>query len=112
MKPHLPKQDIADILSIKQNGESKRRQAAPEYSQLSYLSMIENERPIGNYLSKKSICKTLQIETIDRESMIALMQELHRIKKYHIETLFLASSIADRFLVKLVEKRFSAPNLV
>ena len=98
----LPKQDIADILSVKQYGESKRRQAASEYSQPSYLSMLENEKPIGNYLSEKSVRKTLQIEAIDRESMIALMQELHRIKKYHIETLFLASSIADRFLMKLV----------
>ena len=66
------------------------------------MSMIKNELPIGNYLSDKDVRKTLQIEAIDRESMIALMQELHRIKKYHIETLFLASSIADRFLVKLV----------
>ena len=44
--------------------------------------------------------------------MVALLQELHRIKKYHIETLFLACSIADRFLEKLAQKRFCAPNLV
>ena len=54
----------------------------------------------------------LQIEIIDRESMVALLQELHRIKKYHIETLFLACSIADRFLAKLAKRRFCAPNLV
>ena len=44
--------------------------------------------------------------------MIALLQELHRVKKYHIETLFLASSIADRFLSKLEQKSYCAPNLV
>ena len=51
------------------------------------------------------MCDNLQMEPIDRETMIALMQELHRIKKYHIETFFLACSIADRFLVKLCERR-------
>ena len=40
------------------------------------------------------------MKTIERETMVALMQEMHRIKRYHIETLFLACSIADRFLAK------------
>ena len=63
-------------------------------------------------MDTKEARTTLQIETIDRESMVALLQELHRIKKYHVETLFLACSIADRFLAKLVQRRFCAPNLV
>ena len=43
LKPHLPKQDFADLLSIKKFGESSRRQAAPEYSQSAYLSMMKIE---------------------------------------------------------------------
>ena len=44
--------------------------------------------------------------------MIALMQEIHRIKRYRIEPLFLACSILDRFLQKLKEAGTEAPNLV
>ena len=44
--------------------------------------------------------------------MIALIQELHRIKTYHQETLFLAISIADRFLARLTQKSYCSPNLV
>ena len=74
--------------------------------------MLDNEYAIGNYLATKTEHNALQIEPIDRESMVALLQELHRVKKYHIETLFLACSIADRFLTKLAQKNFCAPNLV
>ena len=44
--------------------------------------------------------------------MIALMQEIHRIKQYTLETLFLACSIIDRFMKKLVEMNSEAPHLV
>ena len=70
-----------------------------------YLQMLTDEKRIGNYLINHDMCDNLQMEPIDRETMIALMQELHRIKKYHIETFFLACSIADRFLAKLCERR-------
>ena len=49
---------------------------------------------------------------IDRGSMVALLQELHKVKKYHIETLFLACSIADRFLSRLAEQKRCAPSLI
>ena len=74
--------------------------------------MIGNEYAIGNYLATNAQHNALQIEPIDRESMVALLQELHRVKKYHVETLFLACSIADRFLTNLAQKNFCAPNLV
>ena len=65
------------------------------------MSMLNNDKAIGNYLADRQTRSYLQIELIDRESMVALIQELHRIKKYHIETLFIAISTADRFLSKL-----------
>ena len=67
--------------------------------------MLTNEKKIGNYLANHDMRNSLQMEPVDRGTMIALMQELHRIKKYHIETFFLACSIADRFLSKLGERR-------
>ena len=80
---------------------TSKRQTAPEYSQIAYLCMLTKEKPIGNYLANSDMRNNLQMKTIERETMVALMQEMHRIKKYHIETLFLACSIADRFLAKL-----------
>ena len=70
------------------------------------------EQAVGNYLSEETSCLTLQMNDYDRETMIALMQEIHRIKRYRIETLFLACSILDRFLQKLSETGIEAPNLV
>ena len=74
--------------------------------------MLTKEQTIGNYLSDQKALTNLQMNFIDRGSMVALLQELHRIKKYHIETLFLACSIADRFLAKLAEEKRYAPSLI
>ena len=96
---------MADVLAAREVGGANYRQTAPEYSQTAYHSMLEREYSIGNYLADRHKRDTLQIERVDREAMVALMQELHSIKKYNEETLFLACSIADRFLAKLLEKR-------
>ena len=53
LKGKVPKNDIADILSAKMTGETGRRQAAPEYSQLAYNSMLTNEFAIGNYMANE-----------------------------------------------------------
>ena len=44
--------------------------------------------------------------------MVILIEELHRKKKYRIETLFLAVSIADRYLINLTVSGREAPCLV
>ena len=74
--------------------------------------MNERQKTIGNYLADQNARQYLNMTAFNRQSMVLVMQELHRIKKYHIETLFLGCSIADRFLVKLAERRIIAPNLV
>ena len=43
----------------------------------------------------------LKISSDQRKRMVILIEELHRKKKYRIETLFLAVSIADRYLIHL-----------
>jgi hypothetical protein len=47
-----------------------------------------------------------------REAMITLIMDLHRAKGYKTETMFLACSIADRFLARYMKKDFREPNLV
>ena len=44
--------------------------------------------------------------------MIILIEELHVLKEYKIETLYLAVSFADRYLVNIAVKRQEAPNLI
>ena len=44
--------------------------------------------------------------------MIILIEELHSIKEYKIETLYLAVSFADRYLVNIAVKKEDAPNLI
>ena len=41
-----------------------------------------------------------------------LIQELHRLKNYRVETLYLASSIVDRYLAKQAAENVACPNLV
>ena len=44
--------------------------------------------------------------------MVTVMMEIHRLKNYREETLYLALSIADRFLAKLLENGESSPCLI
>ena len=53
----------------------------------------------------------MQMNSHDRETMIAFLQEIHRIKGYSIDTFFLSCSIIDRFLQKLTVIGEEAPHL-
>jgi len=44
--------------------------------------------------------------------MITLMEDLNRLKAYKEETLYLAASLADRFLVNLAVKNLPAPCMI
>ena len=90
--------------------DQSRRQTAPEYAQHAYLSMLKRERAIGNYFELPR--NSLRISAQDRESMISLIQELHRVKGYAEDTFYLAVSIADRYLTVLATKGKKAPNLI
>ena len=68
---------------------------------------------IGNYTSKKPRSEDkFKLAPHHRERMIVLMQELHRLKKYRIETIHFATGIADRYLVHLKANDAPAPDLV
>ena len=94
----LPQKDQAQLQI---SSTDAKTQTAPEYSQVVYLSMLTKEQAVGDYLQDEAQSRSLGIKTVDRETMIALIQELHRVKRYKIETPFLACSIVDRFLQKL-----------
>ena len=100
LKSKLPQFDLDDQKTIRQMGtDAYRRQTAPEYTQHAYLDMLARERAIGNYFDLAR--NPLRIAPQDRESMVSLIQELHRVKGYAEDTFYLAVSIADRYLTVL-----------
>ena len=44
--------------------------------------------------------------------MVMLIEELHAAKEYKIETLYLAVSLADRYLVNITFSELQMPSLV
>lgn len=88
---------------------NQKRQFAPEYSGCTYQLLLEDEYALGNYLSENY---RLKISSDQRKRMVILIEELHRKKKYRLETLFLAVSIADRYLINLTVSQKPAPCLV
>ena len=122
---HCPAVDLQDIYqdwayyfySNKPYDGDGRSQANPEYSHTSYLRMrhLEESYHIFNYLDedhplnlKLKNYKASQAEKgqpvvlltkKERQSCLQRMYMLHEKKKYKIETLFIAVSIFDRYLM-------------
>lgn len=84
-----------------------KRQFAPEYSNTTYLAMINKEYAIGNYLSAPNC--SLDMSNCHRRNWVILIEHLHLIKQYKLETLYLAVSIADRYLSKLAKTGKPSP---
>ena len=95
----IPTIDLVDISAEVFPFNSHKRQFAPEYSYPAYITMLRQEYAIGDYLSNPSC--TLQISSFARQQMVMLIEELCNIKEYKLETLYLAVSIADRYLVNI-----------
>lgn len=106
----LPAIDIIDLSAEHDYYYSKKRQFAPEYSQSSYLTMLSKEFSIGDYVGFAA-CR-LEVQEEARRHMITLLEDLNNVKQYKEETLFLAASIADRYLVNLAVKGEKAPCLI
>lgn len=71
--------------------------------------LLSEEYALGNYLKADSVIK---ISSDQRRRMVLLIEELRRKKNYRHETLFLAVSIADRYLIYLSVTNHEAPCLV
>lgn len=93
-----------------------KRQFAPEFSQSAFLAMKRKEFAIGDYLDwlQNRNLNTLRFEAagLARQHMITLLEDLNRLKAYKEETLYLAASLADRYLVNLAVKNLPAPCLI
>ena len=85
-------------------------QFAPEYSQSAYNTMVRSEVAIGDYIGFNT--SENGVSELARKHMITLMEDLNRMKDYKEETLFLAASIADRYLVNLTVKKIATPCLI
>lgn len=111
LEKKLPAFDLLDLKA--QVGLYKRfnRQSAPEYSQRIYTHILQTECAIGDYLEfNKNSHFTMTAAA--REQIVALIENLQQKKQYKLETLYLAVSIADRYLVNLAISDQAAPNLV
>ena len=99
----IPTIDLIDISTELFPVNSYKRQFAPECSYSAYLTMLRQEYAIGDYLSDPNC--SLQISSFARQQMVMLIEELSNLKEYKLETLYLAVSLADRYLVKIAVSR-------
>ena len=99
------------VPSVDLNDMSTQRQFAPEYSQSSYETMMREEYALGDYLNPQTE-RALQITGEDRKGMVLLLEELNKEEKWKEETLYLAISIADRYLIYLAIRGQKAPCLI
>ena len=83
---------------------------APEFSQQAYLQLLQNEFAVGDYMQFND--NQLGVGYEGRESMITLLEALNTQKKYKVETLYLALSLCDRYLVNLAIENVIAPSLI
>ena len=72
--------------------------------------MRRQEEAIGDYTIYEAC--SLKITNHARQQMVLLIEELHAIKQYKIETLYLAVSLADRYLVYIALSEKEPPCLV
>lgn len=75
-----------------------------------YQEALCSEYAIGNYFIEQE-CK-LDISEEARFTMVQLIEQIHHIKDYKEETLFLAVSIADRYLALLAVLHGLVPSLI
>ena len=72
--------------------------------------MLEKEVKLGNYLKSPS-CKFSHLADA-RETMVQMIEEIHKIKNYREETLYIAINIADKLLCLYAEEGREAPSLI
>jgi len=106
----LPAIDLIDLAAEHDFFFAQKRQFAPEYSQWAYLTMRNKEFAIGDYLDWQQ--GALRVSCQARRHMITLIEDLNRLKNYKEETLYLAASLVDRYLVNLAVKNLAAPCLI
>ena len=82
----------------------------PEVSQAVYLNMLEKECAIGDYVSLPN--NSIKVSEDVRLCMVTVIVEVHRVKGYKEETLYMATSLADRYLALLTILEQPSPCLI
>lgn len=72
--------------------------------------MLSDEFAIGDYISLRE--SSLNVNDDTRRHMVTLLEALNLEKDYKEETLFLAASLADRYLVNLAIAHEQPPCLI
>ena len=72
--------------------------------------MLRQEKEIGDYTTFSSIFAPATGKR--RIQMVIFIEELQAIKKYSVDTLFQAVSLADRYIAQTVIYGTEAPNIV
>ena len=118
----LPRLDLYDLTSrqilcsshnieIEPQDMSKRAcQNMPEVAQEAYLNALARDVAIGDYTAIAD--NSVQITDEFRVYMVTTIKELCRIKSYKDETLYMACSIADRYLASIIKEAKPGPCLI
>ena len=62
-----------------------------------FFDPIKEEYPIGNYTGQKYA--KMQVSHRERRQIVDLIEKLHKLQQYKPESLYLATSIADRYMI-------------
>ena len=106
----LPAIDLIDLSNEKDPYGGFKVQFAPEFSQSAYNEMVKQEFAIGDYINFNSA--QVGVKELARKHMMTLIEDLNRLKEYKEKTLYLAASIADRYLVNLAVQQAAPPCLI
>ena len=71
----------------------------PEVAQAAYICAIQKECAIGDYVSLPN--NSIKVSEEVRLCMVTVIVEVHRLKGYKEETLYMATSLAVRYLALL-----------
>ena len=81
-----------------------------EIAQTVYLNALQKECAIGDYVSLPS--NSIKMSEGVRLCMVTVIVEVHRIKEYKEETLYMATSLVDRYLALLTILEQPSPCLI
>lgn len=73
---------------------------------------MERDFPIGDYISDPANDRSIKVTQEIRLYMVTIIMEVQRLKRYKEQTLYLACSLADRFLAALMRAGSASPCLI
>lgn len=111
VQPAIPHFDFEDLTAARAPLHLKfNRQNMPEIAQDVYQTTLGKEIAIGNYVGMPN--NSVKVTEEVRLYMITVIVEVHRLKNYKEETLYLACSLADRYLALLTVLEQPSPCLI